>query len=438
MQSRCHWCDFDGGRGLLRVAFEVVEERPQPCPVRFSPLIPGDRPRTGQGGETGHLAWCVGGVSMAPRGLTVLVQLDVRPDRRPEADSPGSLADLLVYGSIGRYGVIAESRLMFGGHASTLSGQTVAVASKYAPLSRYLASQPDDEPVSLTWMEIEGLVGPLPTSASVRQWWANTAASHQAQNWLGLGRWVIEVRLGHSVVFSPAGEPVTYTPYLPNGSAGGRGRSGGMEPVMDGMTALSAALERAGYGSTLQAVAAHTLFLDPVTVAQSRGEPVFPVIRNPNRRGEFTEVDGRTVMYDDNTTPTLALLWAARRKKGPDVQYNHVFGDPRNPATYTALWNLCVTPAFLAKTTDGSNHPEVLAALRYRVVEIYGCWPAGEERPTEPPGYRDLTWAASPEPLEDLEAELRARLAQAPASPPARAAREIGWLFSVWKPDPDV
>jgi hypothetical protein len=72
------------------------------------------------------------------------------------------------------------------------------------------------------------------------------------------------------------------------------------------------------------------------------------------------------------------------------------------------------------------------------VVEIYGCWPAGEERPTEPPGYRDLTWAASPEPLEDLEAELRACLAQAPASPPARAAREIGWLFSVWKPDPDV
>lgn len=315
------------------------------------------------------------------------------------------------------------------------TSQTGSVATKYARLSRYLASRPEDETVSLTWVEIEGLVGPLPPSASVRQWWANVAASHQAQNWLGLGRRVIEVRLGHSVVFSPGGEPVAYTPYLPNGPAGGRGRPGGMETVMDGMRALSATLLRSGYESTLRAVAAHTLFLDPATVAQTRGEPIFPVIRNPNRRGEFTEVDGRTVMYDDSTTPTLALLWGARRKKGPDVQYNHVFGDPRNPATYTALWNLCVTPAFLAKTTDGSNHPEVLAALRYRVVELYGYWPAGEDCPVEPAGYRDLTWAASPEPLEDLEGELRARLAQPPASPPARAARETGWLFSNWKPD---
>jgi hypothetical protein len=204
---------------------------------------------------------------------------------------------------------------------------------------------------------------------------------------------------------------------------------------MDGMSALYATLGRAGYASTLDAVAAHTLFLDPITVAQTRGEPVFPVIRNPNRRGEFTEIDGRSAMYDDNTTPTLVLLWAARRTRGPDVQYNHVFGDPRNPATYTALWNLCVTPAFLAKTTDGSNHPEVLAALRYRVVELYGYWPAGEECPAEPPGYRALTWAPFPDPIENLEAELRARLAQAPASPPARAAREIGWLFSSWEPD---
>jgi hypothetical protein len=60
-------------------------------------------------------------------------------------------------------------------------------------------------------------------------------------------------------------------------------------------------------------------------------------------------------------------------QEGPDVQYNHVFRDPRNPATYSALWNICVTPAFLAKTTDGSNHPEGLAALRFRVLELYGC-----------------------------------------------------------------
>lgn len=115
----------------------------------------------------------------------------------------------------------------------------------------------------------------------MRQWWANTAASHQAQNWLGLGRRVIEVRLGHSVVFSPAGEPIIYSPHQAGGPTAGRSRSGGPAPVMDGMAALASTLARAGYESTLQAVAAHTLFLDPATVAQTRGEPVFPVIRNP-------------------------------------------------------------------------------------------------------------------------------------------------------------
>jgi hypothetical protein len=240
------------------------------------------------------------------------------------------------------------------------------------------------------------------------------------------------------VVFSPAGEPVAYGHRQAVGPAEGRNRSGGLTSVTDGIAMLASVVACAGYESTVHAVAAHILFLDPVTVAQTRGEPAFPVIRNPNRRGEISVIGGRSVMYDDNTTPTLALLWAARRKKGPDVQYNHVFGDPRNPATYTAPWNLCVTPAFLAKTTDGSNHPEVLATLRYRVVDLYGYWPAGEKRPAEPPGYRDLTWAVSPEPVADLESELRARLAQAPASPPARAAREIGWLFSDWKPDPKV
>lgn len=310
--------------------------------------------------------------------------------------------------------------------------------NKYEPIRRCLESHPDEEAVSLTWAELGELVGTLPASSSIRQWWANTAASHQAQNWLGIGRRVTEVRLGHSVVFSPVGEAVVTS--TRDGRVDGRSntrpmRTRRMEAVMDGIAALGNTLELAGYASTLEAVAAHTLFLHPDTVDQTRGQPVFPVIRNPNRRGELTIAEGREVMFDDNTTPTLAFLWSARRKKGPDVQYNHVFGDPRNSSTYTALWNLCVTPAFLAKTTDGSNHPEVLSALRYRAMELYGYWPEGEERPTAPAGYRALRWPEPPPATLDLETELRGRLAQAPASPPAKAARSIGWLFSDWKPD---
>jgi hypothetical protein len=302
------------------------------------------------------------------------------------------------------------------------------MSGKYDPLLRYLEAQPADEAVSLTFDEIGALVGRLPLSSATAMWWSNTAGHSQALAWIRAGRRVIELRLvDEVVVYSPAS-----TDSLSPGSPGSFRGSGnwGLPTVMDGVEALHKALQAAGYPAIVEAVAAHTLFLHPETVSQARGEPLFPVIRDPTRRGVIeTLPDGTRVMYDDNTTPTLCFLWAARRSRGADVQYNHVWGDPRNPATYTALWNLCVTPAFLAKTTDGSNHPEVLAALRYRAVDLYGTWPSGEECPAKPTGYDGLTWPAPPEPVADLAIELRARLARAPASPPARAARDIGWLF---------
>jgi hypothetical protein len=58
--------------------------------------------------------------------------------------------------------------------------------------------------------------------------------------------------------------------------------------------------------------------------------------------------------------------------------------------------------------------------------------------PIEPDGYRDLTWAAHPDPVLDLEAMLRSRLRSTPKSRPGIACREIGWLFSDWEPDPAI
>ncbi len=103
-----------------------------------------------------------------------------------------------------------------------------------------------------------------------------------------------------------------------------------------------------------------------------------------------------------------------------------MWGDPRNLDTYTALWNLCVTPAFLAKTTDGSNHPEVLAALRYRVVDLYDTRSGGLERPSKPDGYDDLEWASSPEPVADLEVLPGRWVAPPPVPRPRRPAPSGG------------
>jgi hypothetical protein len=143
-------------------------------------------------------------------------------------------------------------------------------------------------------------------------------------------------------------------------------------------------------------------------------------------------------MLDDNASPTDAFLWSAGLAKGPDVQFNHLWSLSRDPDTYTALWNICATPAFLAKTTDGSNHLEVQAILRYRAYELYGYAPAGEAPPSAPPGYSILRWAPFATTVPDLERELRLRLARNPKSRTAVACREIGWLFSDWMPDDSI
>lgn len=150
-----------------------------------------------------------------------------------------------------------------------------------------------------------------------------------------------------------------------------------------------------------------------------------------SRRDTFGELaDGTPVMFDDNTGPTLGYLWAAQRSKGRDIQFNHIWGDTRNQATYTALWNLCATPAFLAKTTDGSNHPEVGRLLRYRALDLYGKAPKGEEPPVKPANYSSLAWPEPPDAVSDLEAVLRQRLLSALRFRPARSARRLGWLSS--------
>lgn len=278
----------------------------------------------------------------------------------------------------------------------------------------------------MLWEQLGQLVtGGLPPSASIRNWWGSSATHTQAAAWLGVGRPVIAVALGVSVTFGPVGVTASKV-----------SRAGPKRPMIaDGVRALTVVLTKAGYGSTVEAVAAHALFLHPDTVAQTNGRAVFPVVRDMHNRGKFSTVGHRPVLLDDNTSATLAFLWAAQRGPGNDVQTNHIWADSGNPDIYTALWNLCITPAFLAKCTDGKHHPEVYAALRYRVVDLYGLWPAGRERPACPAGYERLSWPEPPAAVADLEVTLRARLVARPKSPPAIAARKVGWLFSNWEPD---
>lgn len=222
----------------------------------------------------------------------------------------------------------------------------------------------------------------------------------------------------------------------------------GDEQILDGVETLRDVLLRAGYRTVLEAVAEHTVFLHPETVAQTHGAALFPVTRtkNPAHRGRIIErPNGRRVMLDDNRSPTDAFVWAAQQRRGPDVQFNHLFKvAPQSdtysadPDIYTALWNICVTPAFLAKLTDVKRHAHILTALQRRSFDLYGYLPAGHRPPEPPDGYDSLAWRDVPPPLANLERALRTQLNRAPRSRPAQACREIGWYFSSWEPDPTL
>ena len=224
----------------------------------------------------------------------------------------------------------------------------------------------------------------------------------------------------------------------------------GYEQILDGVEALEDVLERAGYRTVLEAVAGHTVFLHPETVEQTYGEALFPVARTRDmaRRGCIVErPGGGRAMLDDNTSPTVAFEWAAQQRRGPDVQFNHLYKGTdesdlytADPDIYTALWNICVTPAFLAKLTDVKRHADVIAALKRRSFDLYGYLPEGEPEPELPDGYDSLEkkWREHPPPVSDLESVLRERLDRAPKSRPAEACRKIGWHFSGWEPDPTL
>lgn len=144
------------------------------------------------------------------------------------------------------------------------------MSPKYEPLTRYLDDQPADEAVALTYEELAALVGGLPASAAdQKSWWGNTWGHSHGAAWLQAGRKVTAVHLGDHVVFSPA-DAATGTP--PPAKRNGSG--GGLPPVANGVDALQAVLERAGYPTVVHAVAAHTLFFRPATVAQTGGEPM--------------------------------------------------------------------------------------------------------------------------------------------------------------------
>jgi hypothetical protein len=211
----------------------------------------------------------------------------------------------------------------------------------------------------------------------------------------------------------------------------------------DGRAALASVIASSEYGSLEQAVASLALFAHPHTVMQTRGLNIFRVVRARSRedRGTYVELaTGDTVMRDDNSAPTNAFAWVHDlRRQGQklrDVQFNHLWPRSSDVSAYTNLTNLCMMPAFLSKLSDTDS--TVCALLRFRAWQLYAGCLGSNTVPERLPSYDELRWAETLPPVNNVEAIYRAAMRKRQADRTTCSARELGWLFSEFQPDPSV
>ena len=202
----------------------------------------------------------------------------------------------------------------------------------------------------------------------------------------------------------------------------------------DGLASFQSMVANSQYVTIAQAIASLTSFSHPDTVRQTGGRAIFPSIRAPRRVGEIAEVGGRRVLLDDNKSATDAFLWANRiSRRGRDTQFNHIYAKSSDPDAYTALPNICMTPAFIAKSTDTND--EIKALIRFRSYDLYDWLPSDTERPLRPINYDNLEWAPPLEPVDDVRRAIEEAMRRKPKDRTVRSAMELGWLFD--KPSPD-
>jgi hypothetical protein len=198
---------------------------------------------------------------------------------------------------------------------------------------------------------------------------------------------------------------------------------------LDGRMALDSIIASSQYQTIAQAVASLTLFSHPETVKQTAGKALFPAIRNPKRVGQIDDHEGSKVLLDDNRTPTNAFLWAnGLTRRGTDTQFNHVYAASLDVNAYTALPNICMTPAFIAKLTDTST--EIRSLLQYRSYALYGWVPSGFQPPERPQHYDILEWAAPLPVVADVRGTMLRAMKTKPKDRTVLAVQEIGWLFA--------
>ena len=144
-----------------------------------------------------------------------------------------------------------------------------------------------------------------------------------------------------------------------------------------------------------EAVAKTSYMPNPAVVRTVAGA-VFPTTRNQKARRTAIEGENGVVgMYDDNTTPRWALLWAhgfggISKNGSKGWTFAHVWPTKDDRDSYTNLANLAMIPECFGSLTDKDG--PVTHYLRWHAWIIYGWKPPGKPVPAKPPEYDSLVW----------------------------------------------
>jgi hypothetical protein len=145
----------------------------------------------------------------------------------------------------------------------------------------------------------------------------------------------------------------------------------------------------------LRRIFAETSWLPHPDTVREVGSAIFPTSRTRKDRPRFTEIcrEGKVVgIYDDNTTPTWALLWSHGIAGGKRVglTFAHVWTLADDIESYTHPANLAIVPECLAGLTDKAG--PLTSFLRWHAWSTYRWKPPHVDEPDMPEGYGDIRW----------------------------------------------
>ena len=152
------------------------------------------------------------------------------------------------------------------------------------------------------------------------------------------------------------------------------------------------------YRILLAEMVAETSYLPDAHTVALFNRAIFPTIRNSKDRGNHVEKDGKIVgMYDDNTTPRWAFLWAhgiSQTDHPKGWTFAHVWPSQDDLKSYTNLANIAMIPECFGTLTDKEG--PLTPFLQWHSYQVYNWKPEKAKRPEKPDGYDTITWSYLP------------------------------------------